>query len=98
MLVSEITNKELADYLKLEYASLTVDEKSELDTLLAVAKSFIMSYTGLDAVAVDTHADFVIVVYVLVQDMYDNRSMYVDAKNMNKVVETILGMHCTNLL
>ena len=30
---------------------------------------------------------------VLCQDMYDNRSMYVDKNNMNKVVEAVLGMH-----
>jgi len=48
--VSEITNKELAEYLKLEYADLTDAEKAELDTLLSVAKSFIRSYTGINDV------------------------------------------------
>jgi hypothetical protein len=47
---------------------------------------------------IDAFEDFVIVVYVLCQDMYDNRSMYVEKNNLNKVVETILGMHCVNLL
>jgi len=49
--------------------------------------------TGLDA-----YEDFVIAVYVLCQDMYDNRSYYVEKDNVNKVVESILGMHCLNLL
>ena len=49
-------------------------------------------------VGVDAFEDFVIVVYVLCQDMYDNRTLYVDKSNLNKVVETILGMHCINLL
>jgi len=168
MRVSEITNKEIADYLRLEYADLTIGEKTELDTLLKVAKAYIKSYTGLEdvnakgeeigigdgvettyyvehtnvvpdsetiyidgiaktkttdytfdyitgktifltpptgtitadykAVLVDKYEDFVIVVYVLVQDMYDNRSLYIDKNNMNKVVETILGMHSINLL
>lgn len=47
---------------------------------------------------IDAFEEFVIVVYVLCQDMYDNRSLYVDKTNLNKVVDTILGMHCTNLL
>jgi len=98
MKVSEITNKELADYLQLEYADLTVEEKTAIDTLLGVSKTFILGYTGLTAEEIDTHDDFVIVVYVLVQDMYDNRTLYVDKSNMNKVVETILGMHSVNLL
>ena len=41
----------------------------------------------------DSYADFVIVVYVLCQDMYDNRCMYVNSGNINKVVQTILDMH-----
>ena len=40
----------------------------------------------------------VIAVFVLVQDMYDNRSFYVDKSHLNRVVETILSMHSVNLL
>lgn len=46
----------------------------------------------------DAYNDFVIVIYVLVQDMYDNRTLYVDKDKQNRVVETILNMHSTNLL
>lgn len=98
MTVSEITNKELADYLRLDFTTLTVQEKADIDTLLGAAKAYITSYTGLTAEEVDTHNEFVIVVYILVQDMYDNRTLYVDKNNLNKVVETILGMHSINLL
>lgn len=98
MKVSEIAIKELANYLKLEFSELTDDETLELDTLLGIAKKYVKSYTGLTAEGIDTHEDFVIVIYVLVQDMYDTRSLYVDKNNLNKVVETILGMHSVNLL
>lgn len=98
MKVSQITNKELADYLRLTYEYLSESEKQELDIMLNVSKNFITSYTGLTAEQIDEHEDFVIVVYVLVEDMYDTRSMYVDKSNLNKVVETILGMHSVNLL
>lgn len=98
MVVSEITNKEIADYLRLEYADLTDSENMEIDTLLSIAKAYIMSYTGLNTMEVDTHEDFIIVVYILVQDMYDNRTLYVEKNNLNKVVDTILGMHSVNLL
>jgi hypothetical protein len=47
---------------------------------------------------IDAFDDFVIAVYVLCQDMYDNRTMYVDNANVNKVVDNILGMHSINLL
>lgn len=98
MKVSEITTKELADYLRLEFLELTQEERTELDTLLGISKKYIKSYTGLNEEEMDTHEDFVIVVYILVQDMYDTRSLYVDKNNLNKVVETILGMHSVNLL
>lgn len=98
MKVSQITNKELADYLRITYEYLSNNEKQELDTMLNVSKKFIKSYTGLSDEKVDEHEDFVIVVYVLVADMYDTRSMYVDKSNLNRVVETILGMHSINLL
>lgn len=98
MKVSEITDKELADYLRREYTELTDAEKTELATLLGIAKAYILSYTGLTAEVVDTHEDFIIVVYILVQDMYDNRTLYVEKNNLNKVVDTILGMHSINLL
>lgn len=72
------------------------NETALLNNLLNVAKSFIKSYTGQDDL--DKYHDFVIVTLVLVQDMYDNRTLYVDTKNLNTVVETILGMHSVNLL
>lgn len=92
--VSEITTADLADYLRLDDDG----EITMLANLLAVAKSFIQGYTGLTVEQMDEHEDFVIVVFVLVQDMYDNRTLYVDNANLNRVVETILGMHRVNLL
>lgn len=94
--VSEITVDDLADYLRID--ELTDGEKQTLNNLLGVAKTFIMSYTGRTETELDSYQDFVVVVLVLVQDMYDNRTMYVDSSNLNTVVETILGMHSTNLL
>ena len=94
--VSEITVSNLQKYLRL--AELTTDDSDYLTTLLAVAKDYIKNYTGLKAEDLDKYTDLVIVVYVLVQDMYDNRAMYVDSDNVNKVVDTILGMHQRNLL
>lgn len=92
--VSEITVSDIADYLRIDDTS----ENNTLNTLLTVAKKFIISYTGIEAEKIDNYPDFVIVVLILCQDMYDNRTLYVDNENLNKVVDTILGMHCTNLL
>ncbi len=98
MIVSEITIKNLSDYLKIDFESLTEEETAELSTFLSSAKAFISEYTGLNAKEIDGHETFVIAIYVLVQDMYDNRSYYVDKSNLNQVVEHILNMHSVNLL
>lgn len=94
--VSEITAQDIADYIRLD--ELTQDEQNTLNTLLNISMSFIQSYTGLADDDLDNYPDFVIVVLILCQDMWDNRTLYVDNENLNKVVDTILGMHCVNLL
>lgn len=94
--VSEITAQDIADYIRID--ELTTDEQNTLNNLLNVSKAFITSYTGLESDELDNYPDFVIVVLILCQDMWDNRTLYVDNENLNKVVDTILGMHCTNLL
>ena len=98
MKVSEITIKDLAEYLKLDFESLTEEEKAELNVFLSSAKLFISEYTGLNQEEIDTHETFVVAVYILVQDMYDNRSYYVDKSSLNQVLEHILNMHSVNLI
>lgn len=92
--VSEITINDVAEFIRL--SELDATEEKQLSIYLAVAKDYIKNYTGLDDL--DEYADLVIVVFILCQDMYDNRSMYVDSTNANKTVQTILDMHTRNNL
>lgn len=94
--VSQITFSDVAEYLRL--GAVSADEQNTLNNLIGVAKAFIRGYTGLTAEDIDGHEDFVIVVLILCQDMYDNRTLYVDTANLSHVVETILGMYRVNLL
>ena len=94
--VSDITYEDLASYIRL--VEVEEEDQTTLNNLLKVAKTFIQNYTGHTEAELDNYADFVIVVLILVQDMWDNRTLYVDKTNLNKVVETILGMHSINLL
>lgn len=98
MKISEITVDNLINYLRLSPEELTEEEIKEIQTFLDTAKEFIYSYTGLTPEECDNHEDFTIAIYVLAQDMFDNRQFYVDKNNLNKVVETILNMHRINLL
>ena len=94
--VSDITVDSVAEYLRLD--EVTESEINTLTTLLSVAVSFIKSYTGLDDDGVDKYPEFVIVALILCQDMWDNRTMYVDGKDLNNTVQSILAMHSVNLL
>ena len=94
--VSDITVTDVTGYLRIP--EITAEDTALLTTALNVAKQFVMSYTGLDAEGMDAHEDLVIVIYVLCSSMYDNRAYYVDKSNLNNVVESILNLHCTNLL
>lgn len=95
MKVSEITADDLSAYIRLD-----LDDNTELQlkNLLNIAKEYIKSYTGMTAEEMDEHEDIVIVIYILVQDMYDNRTLYVDKTNLNKTVENILNMYSRNLI
>lgn len=94
--VSQITYQDIADYIRL--SEVTESDQNYLNNLISISKDFIQKYTGIASTDLDNYNDFVIVVFVLCQDMYDNRSLYVEKSNLNKVVETILGMHSINLL
>ena len=104
MKVSEITIKNIETHLRLTEVDNSLTE--ELSTFLEVAINYIENYTGIKRKSeenkeqenLDTYSDFVIVVYILCQDMYDNRLMYVDGKNINNTVKTILDMHTRNNL
>lgn len=94
--ISEITTDDLVDYLRLpdvDSAQLTL-----LTTIKAAAINYIVGVTSLKLEDLDNYPDMTIAVYALVQDMYDNRAIYVDKANISDTVSTILNMYRTNLL
>ena len=70
MKVSTITENDIANYIRLQ----EVDEadKKLLTALITIAKKFITENTGVKDL--DEYDDFLIVVFILCQDMYDNRT------------------------
>lgn len=94
--ISEITYQDVADYIRL--SEISQDDQETLTNLINISIDYISKYTGVSVENLDNYNDMVIVVFILCQDMWDNRTMYVDNTNLNKVVETILGMHQINLL
>ncbi|WP_320972203.1 head-tail connector protein [Enterocloster bolteae] len=98
MKVSEITFSDICRQIREEEAYVTEESRKHLSILQKAAMDYVKGYTGLDEAAIDTHEDITIAVLVLISDMYDNRQMTVDKNNVNRVVDTILGMYCVNLL
>lgn len=100
MKLSKIKKTDVIEYLKLEedmYPKGSTAEKN-LFAIMSAAYNYILDYTGLSKEKADTHEQFFVAYMALCQDMIDNRSFYVDKGNVNKVVDSILGMHCENLL
>lgn len=103
MKVSEITEKDIANFLRL--TDVSEEDNENIELFLNIAKNYIENYTGIpqesedeEIETLDSYSDFIIVVYILCQDMYDNRTMYVDGKNINNTAKTILDMHTRNNL
>ena len=94
--VSDITATNLAEYMRL--VDPTVEDLNTVSSMQGVAEAYITQYTGKTLEELDDYQDMVIAVMVLVQDMWDNRSLYVEESNVNKVVESILNLHSGNLL
>lgn len=97
MKVSEVTNIDLAKYVRLDDASDL--ELNELERMRSGAVAFIKSYTGLTDEEVDEHEDITQVLFILVADMFDNRNYQMDSKSVvNPSAKSILNLHSVNLL
>lgn len=94
MKISEVTADEVKKYLNLDSAA----DDPMLGPILEAAKAYVSGYTGRGIAEMDKYEDATIALLVLCADMYDNRQMVVAENSVNKVVQSILDMHCVNLL
>lgn len=94
--VSKVTSADLAEFLRV--GEVTPSEEGFLKTIIGAATAYMCKYTGLTAAQLDESKDFVFSLLVLAEDMYDNRALYVDSANVNRMVQSILDMHSVNLL
>ena len=97
MKMSEVTVQTLKDYCRVDG-----DEENTLfESFLAAGKQYIMSQTGLTAEQCDEKADLAVALLVVCNDMYANRELTFHTGRVgtaNRVVESILGQYCVNLL
>ena len=95
MVISEIKKQNVIDFLRLDDGQA---QDKLLTAIMDAVRQYIMDYTGLTEDELDEHEDFYVAYMVLVQDMYDDRSYYVDKTNVNRVVDSILFRHRTNFV
>lgn len=96
MKVSEVTPHDLMEYAR-EYND-DPEVIRQFEQNLKVGKAFIKAYTGLTDEQMDEKEDLVIVLKVLSNDMYDNRTFTVEVDKLNPFVKIILDMHSVNFL
>lgn len=98
MRVNEITAALARNYIRADEGDVQEDV---LQLAMESAKDYIRHYTGLSTAELDDYEDLALAYLILIQDMYDQRSMHPDTKyanSANKTVECILGMHRRVLL
>lgn len=100
MKISEVSIEDVVRYLRIEPED---GEKTLLNAIIAAAKQYISSYTGLpltapDVPSADDYEDITIAFFALCQDMYDNRTTVVENASVNRTVETILNLHRRNFV
>lgn len=96
MKISELQVENVKHYLRLTETS--KEDDAFLSSILEAAKKYVSSQTNLQSKEIDEYSDLTIAVLIICQDMYDNRSMYVDKTNINKTVDSILSMHRDSLV
>lgn len=94
MKISEITIQDLKNYAHVYHT----EDDALFETILVACKAFIRAYTGLSPEMMDLKEDLSIALYVIANEMYDNRVFIVEKDNVNAVIRAILDAHSINLL
>lgn len=99
MKLNEITLVEIKQHLRLDFE----EEDDYILSLLSTAKSYIKNYTGLDDKKINKIDEFSNIALMIIADLYENRgttgtSSYKMGESINRIYDSMLNMHCTNLL
>lgn len=96
MKVSELTTETIELYGKVESDAEDVGLLERM--FLPAAKEYIMQHTGMTAEQMDKHPDVTVAVCALCVQMYDNRSVTIDADKLNQVAVDIINRYSMNLI
>ncbi len=94
MKISEVTISDLKDYAHVYHE----DDDILFVSILTAVKMYIKNYTGLTDDQLDLKEDLTVAMFVLSNELYDNRTFTVEGNKVNVVIKSILDMHSINLL
>lgn len=94
MAVQDVKLADVKNYLRI--SETTPEDEIFLKQAMTVAKEYIRDYTGMEDI--NAKEAFMIPYYVLIQSMWDDRSLTVENGKVNPIVESVLRMHAVNLL
>ena len=89
---------EVTTDLLINYCNAYSEDSTLLEIFRDASISHIKSYTGLTIEEINTMDDLTVALLVLVNGMFDNRSVEADKGKINLILDSILGLHSKNLL
>lgn len=90
----------LTPYDVRQYGRIDLDPSEDgiICGILEAARSYCLSHTGLTAEEAEQYPDIALAALVIAVDLYDTRSMTVEADKVNPVITAILGSHARDLV
>ena len=95
---TQIPSNVLLRYLRLVPEYVDDVEQTTIKLMHEAAVSHLCEAYGITKEYMDECPDIAIAVLILVRDLYDNRTLYVDKSNVNRAVSSIMASHNHNLL
>ena len=96
MKVSDLNKETIVSYGRIDEEATDINLLEDL--FLPAAKEYMMQHTGLTAVEMDDHPDVAVAVCALCVQMYDNRSVTIDAGKLNQVAVDIINQYSVNFV
>lgn len=93
MKINEVT----IDFL-IEYCNAYEEDGKILEVFKDASIKYIESYTGITEETINNYDDLTIALLVLVNGMFDNRSIEADKTNVNIILDSLLSLHSKNLI
>lgn len=94
MKLSQVQISDLKQYANVYHNA----DDNTFSIILTAAKQFIVTYTGLQLYDLEQYEDITVALFVLCNELYDNRDFTCDPKSVNFVVKQILDSHSVNYL